>query len=119
MWLGQYHVLSHPMSLSPSNYRAAVDRSKCKACGLCVRRCPMDAQRLEEYPEANNKFGKVSMVTEQDCIGCGVCVYTCPMEALTLERVAETEAPPANDREFGMHFLTDVLAGRGHSTKSG
>ena len=107
------------MSLSPSNYRAAVDRSRCKACGLCVRRCPMHAQRLEEYPEANNKFGKVSMVTEQDCIGCGVCVYTCPMEALTLERVAETEAPPANEQEFGMHFLTHVLAGRGHSTKSG
>lgn len=115
MWLEQYHVLGHPMSLSPANYRAAGDHATCKACGLCVRRCPMNAQRLEKHPEANNKFGKVSMVTEHKCIGCGVCVYTCPVEALTLLRTAETETPPKDIHEFAVRFMTDVAAG--HESK--
>jgi formate hydrogenlyase subunit 6/NADH:ubiquinone oxidoreductase subunit I len=112
MWLEAYHVLDHPMSLSPSNYRVQNDNAKCKACGLCVKRCPMEAQHLEEHPEANNKFGKVSTVEIEKCIGCGVCVYTCPVEALTLERRETTEDPPKNPEEFVTRFITDALAGQ-------
>jgi ferredoxin len=112
MWLEQHHVLKHPMSLSPSNYRVLNDDEKCKACELCVSRCPMEALRLEESPEADNKRGQVSAATIERCIGCGVCVYTCPVEALTLERREVTEDPPKDVREFARHFITDVLAGR-------
>jgi ferredoxin len=112
MWLEGHHVLEHPMSLSPSNYRVLNDDEKCKACELCVSRCPMEALRLEESPEANNKRGQVSAATIERCIGCGVCVYTCPVEALTLERREVTEDPPKDVREFARHFITDVLAGR-------
>jgi formate hydrogenlyase subunit 6/NADH:ubiquinone oxidoreductase subunit I len=111
MWLEGYHVLKHPMSLSPSNYRVRNDNAKCKACGLCVKRCPMEAQQLEKHPEANNKFGKVSTVDREHCIGCGVCVYTCPVEALTLERCEVTEDPPKDVREFVGRFVSDVQAG--------
>jgi ferredoxin len=114
MWLEQYHVLQHPMSLSPSNYRVRHDDEKCKACGLCVKRCPMEAQRLEESPAANNKFGKVSESRLERCIGCGVCVYTCPVEALSLERCETTEDPPKSPQEFVKHFLTDIKAGQAH-----
>jgi ferredoxin len=110
MWLEGHHVLKHPMSLSPSNYRVRNDDEKCKACELCVKRCPMEALRLEESPEANNKRGQVSAATIERCIGCGVCVYTCPVEALTLERREVTEDPPKDVREFAAHFLRDIRA---------
>ena len=112
MWLEGHHVLEHPMSLSSSNYRVQNDDEKCKACGLCVSRCPMEALRLEESPEANNKRGQVSVATIERCIGCGVCVYTCPVEALTLERREVTEDPPKDVREFAGHFLRDMQAAR-------
>jgi ferredoxin len=108
MWLQGYHALGHPMSLSPSNYRVRSCDEKCKACGLCVKRCPMEVHRLEESPRANNRFGKISVPSVERCIGCGVCVYTCPVEALTLERCEVTEDPPRNVREFARRFLTDL-----------
>jgi ferredoxin len=109
MWLEGYHLLHWTSSLSPSNYRVRNDHDKCKACGLCVRRCPMDAQRLADWPGANNKFGKVSVSTLERCIGCGVCVYTCPLEALTLERCATLEDPPKDVYEFAKHYSADRL----------
>jgi ferredoxin len=119
MWLEQYHVLGHPQSLSPSNYRVRHDDEKCKACGLCVKRCPMKLQRLEESSAANNKFGKVSVSTGEDCIGCGVCVYTCPVEALSLERCETTENPPKDVGEFAKRHLTDVMAALARGAQDG
>ena len=110
MWLEGYHVLKHPRSLSPSNYRVQNDHEKCKACGLCAKRCPMEAQRLEEFPGANNRFGQVSMGNAERCIGCGVCVYACPQEALTLVRCETSEDPPKDVAEFAKHHLTDLQA---------
>ena len=71
----------------------------------------MEAQRLEESPEANNKLGKISVTTLERCIGCGVCVYTCPVEALTLERREITEDPPKDVYEFARHYFRDRQAG--------
>jgi ferredoxin len=110
MWLEQYHVLNHPMSLSPSNYRIQDDHERCKACGLCVKRCPTEARWLEEFPEANNRFGQVAMHKEERCIGCGVCVYTCRAEALTLVGRETIEDPPKDVGEFVKNHLTDIQA---------
>jgi formate hydrogenlyase subunit 6/NADH:ubiquinone oxidoreductase subunit I len=119
MWLEGYHVLGHPMSLSPSNYRVRNHDEECKACGLCVKRCPMDVHRLEESPQANNRFGKVSVPSVERCIGCGVCVYTCPVEALTLERCEIIEDPPKDVREFARHFLTDISTAQKRRQQAG
>ncbi len=107
MWMEAYHKLGHSKSLDPSNYRLRTNPEECIGCGLCVRRCPMEALHLEESGLANNKFGKVSVLTPQRCIGCGVCAYKCPSKALVLERRTETTEPPRDAREYVRLFMED------------
>lgn len=86
------------------------DSEECIACGLCVDRCPMEAQSLQPATESNSPTGEASVVDREKCIGCGVCVVTCPVEALTLERIEDPDEPPKDAREFGMRFAQDNQA---------
>lgn len=46
----------------------------CKACGLCKKKCPVDAISGEK---------KVKHVIDQEkCIKCGACVEACPFDAI-------------------------------------
>ena len=108
-----YHVLNHHKSHDVSNYRVRTSPETCKACGLCVQRCPMDALRLEDSPEATNKKGKASVVDSSLCLGCGVCVYKCPTGSLILERKKETYPPPADAREWMKRWFQDKKAAEG------
>jgi len=67
----------------------------------------MEALRLEESAEAQNKTGKVARLAPERCIGCGVCVYKCPGGALMLEEREEIEEPPKDAREYGMLYTED------------
>ena len=49
-----YHVLGFGRSMDRSNYAVHVTPETCKACGLCVKRCPMDAIQLE-FSEKSEK----------------------------------------------------------------
>jgi len=110
MWFESFHVLEHSKSMDTSNYRVRVNQETCKACGLCVERCPMEALRLEDSPKSTNKTGKAAALTSDLCIGCGVCVYKCPTKSLVLERREAIYDPPADMREYGMRFVMDRQA---------
>jgi len=130
IFLEAFHKLGHSMSMNPSNYQAHTNPDTCIGCGLCVKRCPMEALRLEELPEAKgritvvaaenkngkkelkNKSGKVSVVNPDLCIGCGVCAYKCPTESLVLKRRKVIQAPPKTAREHAMMVATDFTAAR-------
>jgi Pyruvate/2-oxoacid:ferredoxin oxidoreductase delta subunit len=56
---------------------AIVDTEKCKGCGICVEKCPIEAIEL---------VGDHSYVNIDRCIGCGICAHHCPEKARTLER---------------------------------
>lgn len=58
-------------------YRARLDDDKCKGCGTCVEKCPIEAISLTNGKSHND---------ETKCIGCGVCVYHCPENARNLEK---------------------------------
>jgi ferredoxin len=120
----------HDGTLTPSNFRVSVNKSACTGCGLCVRRCPMEALHLEEDAAAKgretlipgkdgkqrtliNQTGKISQLAPERCIGCGVCVYKCPAGAITLERNPVEHAPPQTGRDWIMQFLTDTRTAKG------
>ncbi|MBI5580986.1 MAG: 4Fe-4S binding protein [Deltaproteobacteria bacterium] len=102
-----YHVLKHPKSHDFSNYRVRINPATCKACGLCVERCPVQALRLEDFTPAANKLGKAAALDAGQCLGCGVCVHKCPTRSLILERREETHDPPRDKGEWMKRWIAD------------
>ncbi|CAB1077888.1 hypothetical protein D1AOALGA4SA_5664 [Olavius algarvensis Delta 1 endosymbiont] len=111
LWMEAYHKLGHHKSLDASNYRLKIEPESCKACGLCVKRCPMDAVQLAHSAVAQNNFNKAPVLDADRCIGCGVCVHKCPTDSLTLERKTEIVDPPQDIREYGRRFMEDRKGG--------
>ena len=128
LWFEAFYKLKHTMSISPSNYRVRTSPDICIGCGLCVKRCPMGAIRLEDSPEAKNRIsivvvegkegkkelknkqGKVAVVNPDLCVGCGVCAYKCSTQSLVLEHRDVIEDPPENMFQYGMLVLADFAA---------
>ena len=54
LWMEAYHKLGDHKSLDASNYKLKVKSETCNACGLCVKRCPMDAIQLKYSAESEN-----------------------------------------------------------------
>ena len=107
MWFESFHLLRHAKSMDASNYMVKSYQETCKACGLCVKRCPMEALHLEDSTISQNKKGKAAVPDESLCIGCGVCVHKCPTGSLTLVHRREINDPPADPHGHVMRFLTD------------
>jgi NAD-dependent dihydropyrimidine dehydrogenase PreA subunit len=129
IWFEAFHKLKHSLSLTPSNYHIHTNSQTCIGCGLCVKRCPMEALHLEDFPEAKgrvtvvtsekegkkelkNKTGKVSAANIDFCIGCGVCAYKCPTRSLVLERREVTHHPPVTGRDYIMQYMSDLQAAK-------
>jgi NAD-dependent dihydropyrimidine dehydrogenase PreA subunit/predicted transcriptional regulator len=131
IWFEAFYKLGHSMSLTPSNYRVRTNSETCIGCGLCVKRCPMEALHLDNLPEAKgrvtvvasekegkkelkNKTGKVSAANPDLCIGCGVCAYKCQTKSLTLERREVILYPPQTGRDYVMQFIAERQAVQAH-----
>lgn len=130
IWFEAFHKLKHSMSITPSNYRVHTNSDTCTGCELCTKRCPMEALRLEDFPQAKNRItrvpaedekdevelknkkGKVSVVNPDLCIGCGVCAYKCPSKSLVLERRETIQHPPENASELRRLVVEDFMAAR-------
>lgn len=54
-----------------------VDERRCKACDICVSRCPAGVLAMRVEPSA--VLGKILEVVNGDfCIGCRECENSCP-----------------------------------------
>ena len=79
---------SEPAAMMASAFTVALDARACIGCGVCERRCQVDAIFLKEDK---------SEVASRRCIGCGLCVSTCPTGALSLVRKPEPLKPEIPD----------------------
>jgi len=123
MWFEAVKRLKHSGGLVPSNFHISVNQETCSGCGLCVKRCPMEALKLEDMPSAKvrksivkdkdkgertltNKTGKVSSANTDLCIGCGVCAYKCQSKSLSLIRNEAEHHPPQTGRDWAIQFIS-------------
>jgi ferredoxin len=67
----------NPGQLVSSAFQATAAPALCTGCGVCEKRCPMDAIQMDNDH---------AILDPDRCIGCGLCVSTCPTRALTLTR---------------------------------
>jgi len=79
----------------PSNFVPALDPDSCVKCGICAKKCPIDAIEMTDTGDGS----KMPEVNEQICIGCGVCVSNCPKGSLTMTQRAALHVPPENKME--------------------
>ncbi|MFH1058250.1 MAG: 4Fe-4S binding protein [Pseudomonadota bacterium] len=87
-----------PAELAASAFVARLDTNKCTGCGVCVKRCQMDALSLSGADKNDRK----AVLDPDRCIGCGLCVTTCPGQALELAR---KPAPPAVPKSVQASYL--------------
>jgi NAD-dependent dihydropyrimidine dehydrogenase PreA subunit/DNA-binding Lrp family transcriptional regulator len=73
-----------PASMVASPFFASLNTDTCKGCGLCTKRCQMEAFHLDN---------KKTVLNLDRCIGCGLCVSTCPTKSLSLVRKTEANQP--------------------------
>jgi Pyruvate/2-oxoacid:ferredoxin oxidoreductase delta subunit len=59
-------------AINPSNYVAEIKNDICNECGVCQKRCPVNA-----ILKRHHKL----YADENTCLGCGVCSSFCPTKA--------------------------------------
>jgi ferredoxin len=105
-----FHLLKHSSAMNTSGYEINTHHETCQGCGICVKRCPMNALQIEAHPAARNKSGKVSVITPGLCIGCGVCAHGCPTGSLTLRRRSTAVDPPRNVDDLRRIYAEELAA---------
>ena len=83
--LGMIKASPAPADHIASGYRITVIQEACVSCGLCVKKCPMDALSLKKG---------LLIIDKRRCIGCAVCTAACPKEALVLMKKSDAPVPP-------------------------
>jgi ferredoxin len=83
--LGLMKNFPKPAEVVGSNYFAEVQAERCKSCGTCKSRCPIDAV-------IGN--GSRLQIDLKRCIGCGLCIPTCPENAMLLLPKEKEVLPP-------------------------
>jgi NADH-quinone oxidoreductase subunit F len=59
-----------PAGVCAALVRYEIDPEKCKACGICRKKCPVEA--IEGAPKVVHK------IIQEKCIRCGTCYEVCP-----------------------------------------
>ena len=85
--LSVHKSLPKPLDFWAANFQAAVDMESCEGCGVCEKRCQVNAVRVSAKKQH-------ALVDLNRCIGCGVCVTGCPTNAISLLKKPNQVKPP-------------------------
>jgi Pyruvate/2-oxoacid:ferredoxin oxidoreductase delta subunit len=89
-----------------SSFFSTVDIKTCSGCGICARRCPVDAVTMRAF--SNGKiFPEINI---NQCIGCGVCSRFCPSKSIELKRRYEAKFIPKDS--FERYIINAIETGR-------
>ncbi len=67
-----------PAGVCTALVRYEIDPERCKACGMCRKKCPVDA--IEGAPKV------VHRIIQEKCIRCGTCYEVCPKKFSAIMR---------------------------------
>ena len=65
-----------------SNWILDINADKCVGCGLCAKKCPIDAIAMKQEDSGR---AKVAVCDQGLCLGCGVCYSSCKKGALAMK----------------------------------
>ena len=63
---------------------AAIDKTRCVACGVCENTCPLGAVKVRR--------GCYAAVEAERCVGCGKCAKLCPVGCIAGTARADARA---------------------------
>ncbi|MBY8994619.1 MAG: 4Fe-4S binding protein, partial [Candidatus Heimdallarchaeota archaeon] len=87
-----------------SNFKPEMITENCNGCGVCVKKCPIDA--IEVLIEESGK--KYSVVDYSRCFGCGVCTRSCKREAIQMIRREDLMHTPEDAFERVVRMAIDT-----------
>ncbi len=79
------------------------DPEGCLACGICAKRCPADAIRVD-------KSKGVWEIARMQCIQCNSCVETCPKHVLVMHAEYTTPDPEKKVDTYQLHHTEPKVA---------
>jgi F420-non-reducing hydrogenase iron-sulfur subunit len=71
-----------------------IDPDKCKACGICLRRCPVEA--------IVGGKNQIHVIDQEKCIKCGTCFEVCPPRFEAVRKIISEPVPPPIPEEARM-----------------
>ncbi|TET27926.1 MAG: 4Fe-4S dicluster domain-containing protein [Candidatus Heimdallarchaeota archaeon] len=86
-----------------SNFKPKMVSENCNGCGVCVKKCPVDA--IEILTEEDGK--KYSVVDYSRCFGCGVCARSCKRDAIHMIRREDLMHTPEDAFERVVRMAID------------
>jgi NADH:ubiquinone oxidoreductase subunit F (NADH-binding)/(2Fe-2S) ferredoxin/NAD-dependent dihydropyrimidine dehydrogenase PreA subunit len=63
-----------------------IDPTKCNACTLCFRNCPVGA--------VNGEKNKIHIIDQAKCTKCGTCYDVCPSKFRAVQKISGEPVPP-------------------------
>ena len=71
-----------------------IDPDKCRACMICLKKCPVDAI------EGGKR--KIHVIDQDKCTNCGTCLEVCPAKFDAVKKVSGEPVPPSIPEEKRM-----------------
>jgi coenzyme F420-reducing hydrogenase delta subunit/ferredoxin len=62
-----------------------IDPVKCQACGICVRKCPVEA--------IEGGKNLIHIINQKKCLKCGTCFESCPPRFTAIKKIVSEPVP--------------------------